>query len=394
MRKRFGRAQLRASAGWLAAVAALLLFVACHPYGDSLTGEFNAGSADPFNFPPAYRSSTGAGFSRQIAGSGSFTERRAFARGVASNYFFFPFPPTFVGTTGYAQPAAVVDSVRIGGPSSLPVPLAFQIDPTDPVQDTSNCTPPPNYQYDVFRDDVRYDRQGNLATVLPNANFGIGALPTWSYVPVVQRVPVASNGEPCQGVISDLTILKRPDVSVPVNPDATPKPDPVFLAWAIIDPGSPVFRVGQTSANATGVGVQHWGWYRQFLIAYLDAGPIPTVDVTVGTASVKRMVPQRLYFPRSVNGAAAAIGAGNDVVQGVRGDPPCTPTTPITTACYSPVCQVFSYVLPGAAATNPKDVATIEASFGAGGTNTVQAGAPTTATGTITPTFVFCLQAQ
>src|SRR5712692_2990200 len=93
MRKRFGRAQLRATDGWLAGVAALLLFVACHPYGDSLTGEFNAGSADPFNFPPAYRSSTGAGFSRQIAGSGTFTERRAFARGVASNYFFFPFPP-------------------------------------------------------------------------------------------------------------------------------------------------------------------------------------------------------------------------------------------------------------------------------------------------------------
>jgi len=363
---------------------AFLQVIACHPYGDQLQGAFNAGSADPFNFPPAYRSSGGS-FSRETAGSGTFNERRAFAHGVAANYFVFPFPPSVMATTGYAAPPAGADPLRVAGSGALPAPLAFQFEPTDPVQDTASCSASPGYHYDPFRDDVQYDRQGNVISALPTATFGVGALPTWSFIPAVRRVPVTSQGERCQSVNSDLTLLGRGDISMPLNTDGTPKPDPVFLAWAPIDPGSPVFRVGQSGANSNGLGAQHWGWYQQFLIAYLDGGPIPTADSVVGSATVTRMVFQPLYFPRSgvTPAAGNGLGAGNDVVQFVRGE-----------SGYSPVCQVFSYTLP-AGQPVPTDAATITTGAAAAPASwNLQAGAPVSATGSITPTFIFCLQAR
>ena len=69
---------------WLCC-AFVLLAAGCNPYTDyKLNGEFNAGSVDPFNFPPPYR---GAGASRSVAGSGNgFTAVRAYARGSAIQY--------------------------------------------------------------------------------------------------------------------------------------------------------------------------------------------------------------------------------------------------------------------------------------------------------------------
>src|SRR5260370_32519346 len=88
-----------------------LLALACDPY-ERLQGEFIAGSVDPANFPPAYRG-TGTGASRAIAGSGSMTEIAAFSGGAAANYYFFPFSPTQIATTGYTAPPPTTDPFRL-----------------------------------------------------------------------------------------------------------------------------------------------------------------------------------------------------------------------------------------------------------------------------------------
>ena len=375
---------------WASAAMFALLF-SCHPYGDALQGEFNAGAADPFNFPPAYRSSGGS-FTRERGGSGSFAERVAFANGAPANYFFFPLPPSVVATTGYATPSAKADPRRIVGPGALPTSLGFVFEPGDPaaaVQDTTSCKAPDGYNFDQFRDAVHYDRQGNLVSALPNATFGIGAPPSFTYIPVVQRVSVASAGEACQSVKNDQSIVSRTDVTLAIDGTATPpapKPDPVYLAWAVIDPGSPVFRAGKTAVDFNAYSIQHYGWYRQFLIAYLDGGQVQTD--TVG--GVTRMRIQKLYFPRSGITAVdatpttkaipgAALGVGYDVLEHKRGE-----------ADYSPLCQVFSYALPSGTPV-PKDAATIEAN---GTAWNLQAGAPVPSSGAITPSYLFCFQAR
>lgn len=391
-----------------------LVTLACHPYGDQFQGEFNAGSADPFNFPPAYRATTSAtatpgvsGFTREVAGSGRFTETAAWAHGVPANYFRFPFPPNLVTTTGYAAPQATAKPLRAGA-GGLTVPLAYQFDPAAdpnaPEQDSTLCQAPANYVFDPVHEDVPKDRQGNLLSALPAANYPVGGLVSWSYAPVVRRVTVKSGGEACQAPKSDLTLLTRGDVNVTLDPvpnaDGTPRavPDDVYLAWALIDPGSPVLRAGQTldttkgpcvagaAGGCNGLGTQRFGWYRQFLVAYLDGGAIPFKDTTAGTTTTRDFVPQKLYFPRSGAGAAAsanALGGGNDVVEFARGE-----------AGYSPICQVFSYVVP-AGQPVPRDAAVIAGPGPyAASIQQVTGAAAVSATGQITPSLIFCLQAQ
>ena len=366
-------------------VSVLLLATACHPYGDVFQDQFNAGSADPFDFPPAYR---GTGSTRQVAGSGSFAERKATAHGTAANYFLFPFPPSLVATPGYAAPAASVDPLKL----STSLGYGYQFDPTgspgDPVVDSSLCKPPGGYSYDSFRDSVDYSKQGQVFSALPAATFGVGSLPAWSYLPVVQKVPVTSSGEACQTVITEKNLATRGDVTVTLGTpfaDLTPraKPDGTLLAWAIIDPGSPVYRVGQNSANSpTGLNGQHWGWYNQFLIAYLDGGLVNTAATTVGTVTTNRMVAQELYFPR-LGATPNGLGAGNDLVEFARGE-----------AGYQPICHVNSYTLP-AGQTVPTDAIALRAAAAVAPTLwNLQAGAPISANGAVTPTYIFCLQAR
>src|SRR3982751_5223832 len=87
---------------------ALTGLVAFAPACDKFEGhfdpdeEFNAGGADPYNFPPAYR---GTAQVRQTAASGTFTEVGGFAAGTPVGYFSFPFAPTQVLTTNYSAPA-------------------------------------------------------------------------------------------------------------------------------------------------------------------------------------------------------------------------------------------------------------------------------------------------
>src|SRR5207248_1056337 len=109
-----------------------------------------------------------------------------------------------------------------------------------------------------------------------------------------------------------------------------------------------VYPMGDPMAGRMhpGVGLQRWGWFNRYLLAYLDGGYIPTTveQVMGGTAmmptmkSVTRMKPQRLFIPRIVRmatgmGMAAGMrGAGYDVIEFRRGQPG-----------YSPLCQVWVY---------------------------------------------------
>ena len=146
------------------------------------------------------------------------------------------------------------------------------------------------------------------------------------------------------------------------------QPDGKYLAWAIIDPGSAVLRVG-TKADVlqggthSGTTVQKYGWYGQFILAYIDGGYIPTEPGdTVAGAPTVRMRTQRLYYPRSFvytdgkdpsTAAAGSYGSGYDVVQGSRfgADP----------SGYSPVCELWTYSLPQTVPISqlPKDEETI-----------------------------------
>lgn len=382
-------------------IVASFACLACNPLNDRLKGEFNAGSADPFNYPPPYR---GVGSNRATAGSGAITERRAFIANVETGYFAFPFSPSQITTTGYPPVATqygaslnvdqftplIVSGLGADGTgSAVPLPLAYNFDPpgtNDPGPDSMACVPPAGYAYDPFRDDVHYDAQGNIFSVLPNATFNPGALPAWTYVPVVKEVPVKSNNEPCQDIKSEKSLKTRSDVIVPLGPplaDGTVPaiPDGRYITWALIDPGVPVFGRNDNPSTASGLGRQRFGWFQQFLVAYLDGGYVPTVPgPIVQGRPTTRMKTQRLFYPRQIGtattGAGIGLGAGNDVLEFPRSD----------AASYTPVCQVISYMAPATGA--PHDAATIISSFSA----TFQPPPAPPAGGAITPTFIFCLQ--
>lgn len=312
---------------WLLCVIA----VGCDPYLQR-DGEYSNGAVDPVTFPPAY---LGSGGDPMRSGQGSFTEIRAYAGGQQKGYFSFPFPAALLATG--ADPLKLTKA-----------PNAYVFDPTA-------CTPPKNYVYDRWRDDVRLDRQFNVFTALPTATWPLGALPTWSYLPVVSEVPVAYGG-PCQGVKTDTTL-------------GAYMPSGRYLANALIDVPAPVYRVGQSAANSNGLTVQQYGWYKHYLVAYLDGGVVPVAN--------DHMVTQRLYYPRSMimdgmTTAAGSLGRGYDVLQAARGD-----------AAYSPVCEVVTYDAGGikTPADLPRDAAAIEAMYGMA----LRPG---------TPAYVFCFQVQ
>jgi hypothetical protein len=355
--------------------AALTLLAACNPY-PTRTGEFSAGPADPAMYPPPY---LGTGGDRTKPGKGSVTELRAFVGGAAIGSFSFPFSSSlFSSKPGSTppDPLRLLDNGMAYPP--VPAPKVYVFDPQPPTSAfpaQAQCVPPPNYVYDAFSDEVRYDQQNPIFTVLPSANYAVGQTPTWTYEPIVVEVPVTSKGEDCQGLKSEMSLLASTQVSL-LQPN-----DGHYLAWPQLDPGVAVYRVGQTINNSNGETVQRYGWYNHFLTAYIDGGYIPTATVMVNNNPVLHMTPQHLYYPRSmitqtVNGmpqmVSGNIGLGFDVLDATRAD----------AANYSPVCAVFSYD-PGAVSSNmlPTDAATIIQSFG----------------GTLkpaSPPYVFCVQVE
>ncbi len=405
---------------------------ACDPYEGRFDEdeEFNAGGADPYNYPPDYR---GVGAARQTAASGVFTEIAAFAGGAPVGYYAFPFSPSQVLTTNYAPPSTrawpegVVDPLRVSGPGTdfrqsannpAPVPMVYNFDPpggADPFAPQQKCRIPDDWTPNAFRDNIPLDQQWNVFTFPPDrfTSFPFGALPTWSYRPIVAEVPVGTKDLDCQGAKSERTLLRLADEGKLDVPRGEPEPDKRFgrlglptpdrfLAWALIDPGAAVVRVGEKpnvlqGGTVSGTSVQKYGWYGQFIVAYIDGGYIPVEDgPRVAGAPTKRMRTQRLYYPRSAvrrsgqnpgQGAPGALGQGYDVVQADRFTDPDR---------YSPVCEIWTYSLPSEAAIEdlPKDEATI---LKLANTTLEPArhppGSGYTPNTTIVPRFQFCLQA-
>jgi hypothetical protein len=335
------------------AFAIFAIFVGgCSVY-DSFSGEYSAGGVDPGTFAPPY---LGAGAKYGKPGSGSFTELRAWSGGQPIGHYLFPLST--------AQSGSGVDPFRLvdkGMPyAKVPVPNAYDLSAVP-------CNPPQNYVWDERTDEVRYDQQGVIFSALPTAVINPGALPTWSYVPIVTHVPVAGGPIDCQGIKSEQTLLSTP--SLAVGPA-----DGTYDAWAIVDGDAPVYRVGQSQSSSNGWGIQKLGWYKHYIVTYLDGGPVPTYSSNDGTVKVSFM---NLYYPRSMVGTTAnafpgASGQGYDVVEAIRGQGP-----------YSPVCQVFTYDagMTLTADQLPKDAQTIRNMYG----DTVQPDKPA---------YVYCLQVQ
>src|SRR5262249_42034549 len=239
--------------------------------------------------------------------------------GAPAGYYSFPFSAT--------QLSAGVDSLRIvdsGQPykplssaPAIPVPNAYVFDPTpsNPFPLSQTCTAPPDYSYNPQTGDMRGDEQSNIFTQLPQATQRPGVAATFEYIPVVAETAVSAQGLDCQSIKSEKTLNK-----VLGNPGPTGN----YILWAIIDPSSGVYRVGQSSTYtlsdgsrnpnyATGVGMQKWGWFGQYYLAYIDGGYVPTQAATVTesgrTKQVLRMKTQRLYFPRSISSAAVPCGS-------------------------------------------------------------------------------------
>ena len=361
----------------------------CDPYGTfNDTPDDSLGVVDPVNFPPA---NVGVGGDRKRPGRGRFQELVAFFEGQEIGYFSFTLPTLPAGS----DPLRVLDDGKPYGPVATPVAYVFDSAPPGspfPEGDRYPCAPPAGYQFDVRRDAVDFTKQGNVFSTLPTEAYAEGVAPSSTYVPVVQEARLSSSGQPCQRLKSE----KRIEEVLGMKPAPTPN----YLAWLVIEPAARVvprefptgnFPMGHPMAGQMhpGVGIQRWGWFNRYLLAYIDGGYIPTEDgvVTGGTMAmptmrmVKRMRPQRLFIPRAVlSGAMMTMGPGRpgqgyDVLEARRGQP-----------TYSPICQVWVYgdpMMPVPAADLPKAASAIVDPMSA--LNPMPA-APAS--------FVYCLQAR
>ena len=320
-----------------------LLAGACDPYKGFNEGDDSLGPVDPVVFPPT---NLGTGGDRKSPGLGTFQELTAYVGGQPVGYISYSLPMLPAGS----DPLRVLDDGQPYAAVPTPVAYAFDGDATNPfpANDAYACNPPAGYQFDPRRDEVDYSKQGNIFSSLPSATYAEGEMASTRYVPVVSEVRVSSSGKPCQKLKSQAQV-------VAAHGGMLPEPSGAYLAWLIIDPSAPVYPreapmgvypMGHPDAGTrhNGLGLQRWGWYKRFLLAYLDGGVIPTVDATVmgGTMEmptmrpVKRLRPQRLFIPRQIamgmGAAPGATRAGYDVLEARRGE-----------ATYSPLCQVWVY---------------------------------------------------
>jgi hypothetical protein len=277
------------------------VLAACDPYQQ---GEFNAGPVDAANFPKPYQG-VGAdpNVSGYLSGKGTFTEIRAFINGANAGYYTFPFTTTQLN----ASDPLLLPSDTKKQPQT-PVAYVFDPTPTNPFPPSQVCTPPAGYTYDPNgNNDMRLDEQGNIFTLLPLATEKPGQGSTFEYIPVVSEVAVSAAGLACQSIKSETTLNKHLS-----NQNPTGK----FILWAIIDPSSGVYRVGQQSTRtlpdgspnpnySTGIGVQKWGWFGHYYLAYIDGGYIQTQPVSAGA----RMKTQQLYIPLRITTAGPRCGS-------------------------------------------------------------------------------------
>jgi hypothetical protein len=340
-------------------VSLLLVLFACDPYQRFGKGNESYGPVDPVNFPPANLGERG---DRTRAGLGSFTAAGAFVAGQPTFYFPYALPPA----------APTSDPLAVSG---LSASTAFAFD--------QSCQAPANYAWDPVHmqtDEVRQDQQGNIFTALPTATYVVGRPPSSTYVPLVWRIPVSASGQPCQKLKSAEAVM---------NAGLNTSADGALLAWLIIDPAAAVFAPGKSAATDPGLGLQKWGWYNGYLLAYLDGGELPYGGEIVSDATGTRIVTlahtQKLYYPRSMvtttrtgpdgtmmtTAAPGRMGAGYDVLEARRGEPG-----------YSPLCEVLTYDAgaPTDQAALPRDAQTIASMFP--GETLLPANPP----------YVYCLQ--
>ena len=277
-----------------------LVLAACSPY-DMQQGEFIAGPVDAANFPLAYKGTGGdTSVNGYRAGAGKFTEIAAFINHSPAGYYSFPFTTRQLGASDTLQLVAYPDK-----DPKTPIAYAFDPEPPSPFPSFQRCTPPPNYTYNKRTDDMPLNEQDNIFIQLPFATERPGLASTFEYIPVVAEVAVTAGGLACQSLKSEKTLKKVLGVSPPTDR---------FLLWAIIDPSSGVYRVGEQSTlllpdgtrnpnYSYGDTVQKWGWFGQYYLAYIDGGYVPVdfVSVTYGIPPSAHRVPkmktQRLYIP-------------------------------------------------------------------------------------------------
>jgi hypothetical protein len=322
---------------WLGALA----LGACNPY-QNFSGEFYAGPIDPVNFQKPY---LGGGDPKM--GGGMFAGASVFASDKSVLFYFFP------ATMG-------VDPTDL-----TQAPIGYVFDPvagTNAFPSPSRCVAPPNYTFDLRTMAYRLDEQGPIFTDLPSDS---------TYVPVIAEVPVTSNGEACQSIKSEKTLVASTDVSLQL--DAMGKhgvPDGNFLAWALIDPGA---NVTPDDPNTFFGVTEHWGWFGRFLGAFIDGGYVPSMMGPMGTPVA---VTQTVYVVDPNDSMGMPVmgadpmgnpGSGLDVIEHARGE-----------TGYSPICQVRTYT-----ATNAADLPTNVAAVMMKGTLD-----PVPMTG---PVFAYCL---
>jgi hypothetical protein len=317
---------------------AAVVSAACDPYGTYDDPDEKLGPIDPVRFPPA---NVGTGGDRRRPGRGRFSELTAYVNDTPVGYFSYALPPVPAGS----DPLRVLEDGKPYDPVPTPPTYVFDGDDDSPFPDDDRypCTRPPGYTYDPQRDDVDYSKQGAIFSRLPEAEYMEGALPVIRYAgPLVAEAGMGSTGLGCQ----QLKSTKRIKDVMGMMPPTTGR----FLAWLVIDPAAPVYPrenpMGTLEMGRMhpGVGLQRWGWYNRYLLAYLDGGYIPTDEVTVPgpgidtptMIKVTRLRPQRLFVPRQIRTdtgmTAGQPGAGYDVLEFKRGEPG-----------YSPLCQLWNY---------------------------------------------------
>jgi hypothetical protein len=296
-------------------IAAFLLLgmAGCNPYAH-FDGEFYAGPIDPTEFQAPYVGDL-PGTADQSGGT--IHHHEAFVDGKKVVYYLFPFSD---GQNSQFDPLAI-------GTDSAPAPKGFVFDPMmdSPFADPAMCKAPSNYHFDQRKEAYRKDEQGAIFYILPSNPL---------YVPVVQENPVHSKGEACQEIKSKQKLLNSGDVTVDPNGDGK------YLAFAIIDPGADV-----TPFGPNGVGPVHFGWYGQFLLAFLDGGYIPTEDIPPAPPDVApytRMKAQTLLAPTQIPvldpgtqtmvPGRGGVGTNWDIVEAGRAG-----------KGYTPVCHVITY---------------------------------------------------
>jgi hypothetical protein len=347
-----------------AVLPALLVLVACtgcNPYERFAKDDDGLGPVDPVNFPPA---NLGTGGNRKQPGIGAFTAIGGYAGGMPVEYFNYPFPTPLAD-----DPLRLEEDGMPVNPAATPTVYSFGAG--------YQCTPPPGYTPDPRLDEVPRNVQGNIFTAVPTASYTPERGPRSTYIPVLSEAVVTGPSLECQKPKSKDALTAALGM--------LPPRDGKYLAWLVIDPAAAVYPVGKSADDDSGVSLQGWGWYNRYLLAYLDGGEIPTEEMTVMegdpvmTIKVREMVPQKIYYPRSMvmnamgMAAAGRLGAGYDVLSAKRGTPG-----------YSPVCAVYTYDagMPLARADLPKDEATIMAMFNSMAAPIRPAATP----------YIFCLQ--